>query len=471
MRVLLSTNVRRGSELDMHSGANPLAQRPPINLCYLARQLLDAGHKVQVLDCDSLRLGLDDAVKGVRDFSPDLVGVTLFSESLAPTYEYTRRLAEFTEVVLGGPHASAMPKRTMEEFTHINYLMRGECEHTLVELCDTIEGGREGQVKEISGLSYRRAGRVRHNLQGKLIDDLDSLPYPARELLRENYDSGLYFYHPMNGDRKSDIMVSSRGCPYGCRFCYRMSDGYRFRSAENILGEILEIHSLGVRNIEFMDDNFTINKKNCIRTLELLKAENLDVNLKLRSRVDSMDKGLARKMAESGVKVVVYGLESGSQSMLDAMGKGTTVKMNYRACRITREAGMYCYGDLIIGYPGETQETVGETIDFLRKAEIDGINGPLPLVPYPDTNIYEQAKMDGSLVGDWSMKQGSPHVRIEGLTREEVLSAGKMIQSSFYNRPEFYLKFIKRNLKDFNLPLVRNALIRKLKSPRKETKD
>jgi len=207
------------------------------------------------------------------------------------------------------------------------------------------------------------------------------------------------------------MMFTSRGCPFSCNFCYRLTKGYRARSPDNVLAEMGEIHARGVLGLIIEDDNFTIDRKRCIAILEGILSRGWKFNLKCRGRVGSVDPELLRLMKRAGVRSLTFGIESGSQQVLDAMNKRVTVEQNFRAVELVKKSGLQCYADMFLGYPGETLETIKETSDFLRRAKPTGINFGY-LYPLHATTVYEEAKRNGSLVGDWGLLEDYPWVRL-----------------------------------------------------------
>ena len=190
-----------------------------------------------------------------------------------------------------------------------------------------------------------------------------------------------------------------------------MERGYRARSAENVVRELVYLASLGITTIDFEDDLFTGRKTRCLEICRMIGEAGLKLDLKVRSHVRKVDEGLLQAMKGIGVKAVVFGIESGSGTMLKAMNKKATVEDNYRAVSLTKQAGLMCYADLFLGYPGETPETIAETREFLLKARPTAVNFGV-LMPYPCTTVYQQAKDAGTLVSDWWPDAPVPFVRL-----------------------------------------------------------
>lgn len=373
---------------------------PPISLLYLAGTLKQAGEDVLVIDSDDGNLTGADILKRLIIYSPDLIGIPLYTTCLREAYELVNLLvAERVgwRILLGGPHATACAEEVLRTFSGCDYVLRGESEQSIVELAKCLEA--KGSLASVKGLSYRLGCEIVSNPDEPLNMDLDSIPLPARELLDAAYKRNVYWRVEHRG--ATDVIITSRGCPYNCNFCHRISKKFRTRSPENVLEELIAIRSREIRNVHIMDDLFVWDKPRCLTILDMIMKEKLNMEFKVRARVDFIDMELLLSLKEAGVKSVVYGVESGSQKVLDAMNKHTTVEMNYRAIELTKKAGLKCYADAFLGYPGETPETIRETKELFLKAKPTAINVSV-LIPLPDTQVYKEAEEQGTLMGSWS---------------------------------------------------------------------
>jgi len=413
LTVALVLNVPgRGSSIGKHV---------PISLLYLGTQLQRAGHAVVVLDRRNFPRQTD-FLSALRQVGADLIGFPLYADCYALTYELinkVRRFAPSTKIVLGGPEVSANLDGVAETFQgKADFLLCGEADYTLAQLADALAAGAPDALASIDGLTYWSGGEIRHNRPAEPVKDIDGVPFPDRDLISP-HDWSRHYYR-IGLKRPSDVILTSRGCPFSCRFCYRLAPGYRARSPENVLDEMAYIYARGTRGLSIIDDNFLSSRKRCVAILEGMLRRGWDFTIKCRGRVHSVDPELLALMKRAGVRAVTYGLESGSQKVLDAMGKKTTVEQNYHAIRITREAGLLCYVDLFLGYPGETRQTIRETSDFLAKARPTGINMGV-LFPLHGTYIYDQAQRDGTLVGDWGLLEDYPWVKLPWIDDVEDL--------------------------------------------------
>jgi anaerobic magnesium-protoporphyrin IX monomethyl ester cyclase len=429
---------------------------PPLHLCRLATQLGLAGEEVRIFDYAGEFRGMDPFFAEIRDYGPDLVGLTCYTPYLVPFDRITRRLRTFlprAAMVAGGPHPTVRPRWTLEKLDHLDYALRGEADHALPSLADLLAG--RCSPEDVPGLVYRDGAAVIANPPER-IDDLDRLPPLDRSYLDPYYREGMYWNLAARG--KLDMMISSRGCPHNCRFCFQVEKKCRFRSVENLMAEFEELRRRGVRSVHIQDDSFTANRSRCLEVAENLIGGKYRFDLKIRSRVDAVDRELLEKLKAAGVKQIVYGFESGSDRVLEAMGKGTTVAMNLQAARLTKKAGIGCYGEIMVGFPGETPETVEETIAFLRRAK--PIVGFVPvLYPLPGTEVYEEAKKNGTLQGDWDITGPWPWIKLPWTeSYSDLTAASKRIVRRVQRDPGTILYFLRRHLPALNWRAIKFLL-------------
>lgn len=405
---------------------------PPFSLMYLSAALKSRGLDAHLLDnCferAAMRSGsngnpLATLVARIREHRPDLLGMTLFSRELGDMSHLCTRLKRElpeTTLVLGGPHPTARPLETLAQVPGCDVVVRGEAELVLIDMVTALQEGRS--LATVPGIAYREAdGRPVQTAPGDVPQDLDSLPFPDREGVLDQYRNRTYSSFVYGSP--SDLLMTSRGCPFQCRFCFKVCVQYRSRSAENVLAEIDWVmdHVRPV-SIQFMDDSFTIQRPRAHAILDGLIERRYPLRIKVRSRVNAVDEPLLRKMKRAGVDTIVFGLESGSQTMLDAFDKRTKVRQNIEACRMARRAGLHCLGDMILFYPGETRETLEETRRFIGSANPTAVKFYV-LSPLPQTQVYEDAKANGTLVGDWNTDDATPWVRLNGFDGIEEMQA------------------------------------------------
>lgn len=408
-------------------------------------------------------------LQDIRDYDPDIIGMTLFSRELKEVHDLCRLIKdEFRSklIVLGGPHPTAMPNETLEQIPYCDFIIRGEGEISIHNLVTALDSNKV--LNEVKGISFRSGSRIVHNEDEDIIQDIDALPFPDRESLLHNYRNGNYG-HIAYGI-PSDILMTSRGCPFSCNFCFKVCSKYRSRTPENVIEEIdWIVKNINPEYIQIMDDSFTVQKKRCIEILDALIAKNHSCRFKVRSRVNAIDEELLIKMKKAGVNAIVYGFESGSQKMLDAFNKRTRIEQNIAACKLTRKVGLNCFGDMMLFYPGETRETLKETENFIKIAKPNAAKFYV-LTPLPRTQIYEEAKKNGTLVGDWKIGERSPWVRLDGfkdlMEMEEITKKIYLKQFLVPWRILWFFKYQGKSLMKrpaFFIKMISNTLLEKIK--------
>jgi len=392
---------------------------PPISILYLASAIQQAGEDVMVIDIDDGYISIREILEKLDEYKPHFVGIPMFSNHLATAYDLVnliRSAQPDCKIVLGGPHATVRPEQVLETFSGCDYVLRGESEGSIVELLKSMTNG--SSLESIRGLSYRKDGEILHNPDVVLNTDLDTIAFPARELLADAYKKNTYWRMGYRG--AADVIITSRGCPSACNFCFKVAKRFRVRLPENIVEELEYIKSQGISNVHIMDDLFVYEKERCLKILDLIKKRKLNMKFKVRARVDTIDKELLLALKDAGVIGVVFGIESGSQKILDAMNKRTTVEMNYQAIALTKKVGLQCHTDVFIGYPPETPETIKETEKLILQAKPTSL-GIGVLYPLPGTKIYKQAKEQGTLRNDWDIKDPRVWIKLPWIENVKTL--------------------------------------------------
>ncbi|MFH1786566.1 MAG: radical SAM protein [archaeon] len=372
---------------------------PPLDLAYPAAILEKEGHAVSIIDANAERLSLDELKKKVTESSADLIVISSapFDRWQCPyldikPVEDTIRL--FKSVCLMGPHPTTEPEYFFSKFPQVKYIVRNEPEMTIKELVVALNTGK--RVDNIKGLSFR-GKKIRHNPERPLIRDINSLPCPAYHLLRmELYGDAMLKSTPFVR------LLSSRGCPFRCTFCYKSfyGSGYRYRKPSSVFEELKMLkEEYGLKSFYFGDLEFVLNKKRAIEICHLIAP------LKLRwgctCRVTSVDEELLGKMKSAGCEYIYYGLESGDQRVLDMTKKGITLKQAKNAFKITKNSGITPYAFFLLGLPGETMGSIENSIAFLAETEIAESFGFTLAIPYPNTQLYLLAQKENKAKRPW----------------------------------------------------------------------
>jgi anaerobic magnesium-protoporphyrin IX monomethyl ester cyclase len=373
---------------------------PPLGLGYIASYLMANGVNVELFDCTFS--GIEDIVEGARELNPSIVGVySMFTMREASMLVGESLRDDCDLLVAGGPLPTIDPAAFLSVF---DISVIGEGEETMLEI---VKVGVDGDFGSIDGIVFNKGGRPpAHSTTSPddlvytgprdPISDLNTIPPPVRDL----YDNEGYKRHYLrNGKPSTTSMMTSRGCPFNCDFCSKpvFGDSFRQRSPENVTVEVQEILSLGYERVFFQDDCFTLSPGWVSSFCDEIKRKEIEFEWECLSRVDSLTVDLARKMREAGCRRVFFGLESGSDEVLKIMNKSITVERARTAVQAASEAGIETGAFFILGYPGETDETILETIRFAVDLPLDYLSFSLPY-PIPGTGLY--AKLQDDLRAD-----------------------------------------------------------------------
>ncbi|RKY04906.1 radical SAM protein [Candidatus Poribacteria bacterium] len=411
---------------------------PPMGLMYVASVLREGGHDVKLVDL---------TVKGQKvDLSePDIIGISGCTPQYPFGLELARRAKEEGKVVvMGGPHVTFTAEETLKTGL-VDFVVRGEGEMTMLELVDALQGGRFDPSK-IPGISWldRETGRVVHNPDRPPVMDLDSLPYPARDLvgIRENYNTYL------KRTKLSTPIITSRGCPFRCSFCVvpRMNGRiWRPRSPEAVVDEIEHVvEEYGFEGIIFTDDNFTVRPERVKRICDLIIERKIDIAWWCMSRADTILKNedMVERMAEAGCCTIFIGFESPNPETLKFYHKKTSPDVNERAIELLRKHGIQTLGSFILGALNEGKEECERTIEYALRLDPEQCQFSI-LTPYPGTEIFDMVK-DRIKVRDWT-KYDCVHAvfdsdRLTARQKEKLL---RKAYRRFYLRPRRIFNFSK----------------------------
>lgn len=375
----------------------------PYGLATIAGTLRDAGFQVEIYDANALRTSRNEIIKDLKEKTWDIIGLS----GLITTYDFQTWLIPILKQIypdapiISGGGLATTNNRLLFDRTPVDITVAGEGEQTILELCRTIQ--TNGSLSEVAGICYRQNDHIESNAQRKNIEDLDTVPFPAWDLLPMD----IYLKNPIWGDvagnssgfrkdvniTRSMNIIASRGCPYSCNYCYHLfgRSSFRFRSVHNIAAEIeILVNRYGVDFIGFVDDNVMASEKRMLAFCDLMENKRFPITWGCHGRVTSAKPELLNRMAELGCVWIGYGIESGSQKILDAMNKKARIEQAKKAIQNTRKAGIYPNTTFIFGYPGETLETIQETVEFKREMGIEC--GSFFATPYPGTPLYEQTR-------------------------------------------------------------------------------
>jgi anaerobic magnesium-protoporphyrin IX monomethyl ester cyclase len=414
---------------------------PSLGLAWLAAVLEKDGHQVKILDAHAERLHLDVIPQWVAEHGPfQLVGLTATTPLIGNALDIARGLKSrfpSAQVVLGGVHPTVLPAEALAE-PAVDLVVRGEGEETIREIA------AEKPWHHIAGISYRQGGAVVHNPDRKLINDLDTLPFPAYHLLP------MHRYRPAAGAAKrlpASSVLATRGCPGRCTFCYRIfGNRLRCRSGLNLAQEVKLLQDrYGIREICFYDDTFTAVRREVRAFCHAIQDMNLDLTWSCFSRVDTFDADTFRLMKETGCHQVMYGVETSNREILKNINKKVNPEAVAGVIRTTQEIGIDVRAAFMLGNPGETEETMEENCRYAIRLSPD-----LALfnicTPYPGTELFKWADENNYLITknweDYDLSQ--PVMELPTVSAAKVMEYYRKAHRRFLIRPSFIYSRLRR---------------------------
>lgn len=438
----------------------------PLGLAYIAGILEKNGFSVNILDASVGELNIEQAVEKIIKSGADVVGFT----AMTPNYPQTEKIAKLLKqkkpslvVVIGGSHATFLPEQALE--SGFDFVMRGEGEQTFLELCNELNGQKD--FRKISGLSFRHAQnsanaqnakhfgmpenskfsvhneKTIHNPDRGFLKNLDELPFPAYHLL----DIDAYQNKAPPSNVRSGRWLcysSSRGCPYNCFYCSVSpfwGKVWRGHSSERIANDLERLKkSYSLKSIFFVDDNFTFRRERIIELCRLMKEKNLNLEWSCSCRVDQVDEELLREMRSAGCWRIGFGVEAGTQKVIDWYGKKITIEKAVQAVKLCRKAGISPFCFFIIGAPIETASDIKETISATKKINPD-IVGISFLTPFPGSKLYDYVLENGLLLTKdfYEFSEDVPVIK-GNITPEKLKELSMQAYREFYFRPSYILK-------------------------------
>ncbi len=423
----------------------------PLGLAYIAASMLEHNQDVEILDAPAVNAGFEDVIEKVQSGGYTLIGITL----LTPMFDSVKRLCKKLKeknpklkIIVGGPHPTALPERTLKEITQIDYLCYGEGETTMVELVRHLEGS--GKLCDILGLAYRQGAEINVNPARPFESDLDSIPKPARHLLP--MDHYRLTASRTKGSSYCPTLIVARGCPFDCQYCSHPSGRtFRHHSVERVISELKDLKLVyGIDQVNLEADTLTVDKGFIEKLSTQMVEQKLDLCWTCESRVDTIDEKSLKLMSAAGCWQISYGIESGSQRILELIHKGITKDQVRKAVKMAKDARITVRGFFMIGLPSESMEEALETIKFAK--ELDPMWAQFTVtIPYPGTPMFNQLESAGKIRnhewsnyntwGGWADKS-LPFVP-DGWSEQQMKEMQKKALRMFYMRPSVAYRFIK----------------------------
>ena len=431
-------NERYGSIISRAAGSVP-----PLGILYISAVLKQNGFEVSVTDgskCDSKKI-----LCQVKKELPDIIGISC----LTFTWNKVKKLAEDLKneipnsfIIIGGHHPSIFKQKCLEESSFIDAVVVGEGEYTTLKLANCLN--YKEKLKNVRGLIFRDKGLIKENLQRPLIKNLDELPFPDRKAV------DILDYIPAIEEYKKlpmTHMISSRGCPFQCIYCSKINGNIvRFRSPQNMIEEIEElINDYRLKEIQFHDDTFTINRTRVFEFVKLLRKNRIDISWSVNSRIDMVDRKLLLEMRKSGCWKIFFGVESLLQNTLNTIKKNIEIKQIFNVIKYCKEIGIETECSFIFGLPGETYDEDVRTINKIIDLDPDYAIF-FAGTPFPGTELFNNIEKYGKIISN-NWDDYTTHKVVftpQNMTKNEIQMLISFAFKKFYLRPKILIREMKK---------------------------
>ncbi len=433
----------------------------PLWLIYAAAYCEKAGHEIYFLDAPAKQMNEEASLEAIKQNAQE---ATLFiydtsTPSIKSDVAFAERVKELfpnSFALLVGTHPSACAEETLGYSNKIDAVAIGEFDNTVLELANTLQEG--GDVEQVRGLCLNTADGCKRTAPMPAMHELDELPF-ASQFIAKYLDPRDYFFAAAT--YPSIQIFTTRGCPFRCNFCVypqtMHGHAFRARSASNVVAEFEYIANNfpDVKEVVIEDDTFTANKNRVMEICDLLVQKGLNKRLRwlCNARVN-LDLETMQAMKKAGCRLIIPGIESGSQEILNNIKKGTKVEQFYSYVENAKKAGLLIHACYMVGNCGETKETMQQTLELALRLNTDTAQF-FPLIPYPGTEAYEWARSNGYIELDYTkycLSDGTHNtvLSLPQLTADEMVDFCNMARKKYYLRPRYILHRLRVGLTDFS---------------------
>jgi anaerobic magnesium-protoporphyrin IX monomethyl ester cyclase len=427
---------------------------PSLGLAWLAAVCRKNGYEPGIIEAASGKMSFDEIVDRIIKCQARYVGLTAMTCGINSAALLARKIKQKDpgiQVLIGGAHITALPEETMHRFPAFDVGFLGEAEGTIVDYFKSMDAG--DAPERVKGIVYRKDGLPFVTENRPFIEDLDSLPFPAWDLVPgfpDDYAPAIIRCKQLPASH----IVTTRGCPMKCTFCDRSVFGTRYRLfSVDYTWEMVYILSrkFGVRDILFEDDSFTLNKTRVMSLCEKMRSKNSRLSWSCLGRVDTIDAELLSHMKKAGCWQIGFGIESGNAAVLDGADKKINLERIRETLTLTRAAGIHTKGFFILGLPHETITSIEETIRFAAAVALDDISVSFA-TPFPGTVLYEQAQTQGAFSPDWQKMNLLNVVFVpRGISKNELEESHAGFLRRFYLRPRILVDYFLRSMVDIKV--------------------
>lgn len=424
---------------------------PSLGLLYLAAIARDKGYQTSLIESDIENLNTHQVAERLITENPTYIGITLFTVGVWQAAEIARIVKQQCPniiIIVGGPHISSMGLETLQRFKAFDYAVVNEGEAVLPALLTAIE--QNDNLDTVNGIIHKVNNIAIQTPPAPTINDLDSLPFPAWDLLPNfpnTYLPAIYDY-PQG---PVATMVASRGCPFLCKFCDTSTFGARVRAytPQTVFNMMKHLkQQYGIKHIQFVDDLFLASKVRALELCDLLIDNKLNMSWSCTARVDTVKPNVLKRMKQAGCWEISFGLETGSNELLQKMEKAARVELSEQAVNWTSDAGIRSKGLFMLGYPGETIESIKLTKDFVRRLPMTTMNLS-KFTPYPGSPIYKEIYGTNIKEEHWEKMNGMNFVwNPEGLSTQLLDQEYQNILLSFYKQHKIMRKYVTMSLQN-----------------------
>jgi magnesium-protoporphyrin IX monomethyl ester (oxidative) cyclase len=454
MKFLL---IRAGTwEERGHHPIYAISSHPPLGLLYIAASLEKDGHKVEIIDFFMDELATEKMTKTIK--SVDAVGISVPTQELESAITISKQIKELDPnipILIGGPHCIYRQDKSLIDIPYSDIVVGCEGEKVIINIVEWLEGKKE--LANIPGIYYKQKNKIKPGKTLEIIDDLDSIAFPARYLV-DQYDYGDLglWGNPLR--KKVTSMITNRGCPFNCRYCSRYGNvikgwGYRKRSAKNVVEELQSLDKKH-RTVMITDDNFLADIKRAHDVFNMILDIGLDLDFYiLGTGVETADINLFKKMKKAGVKMIAYGVESGNQDVLDFYNKRINLDQVRKAVFLAKKVGFITYASFILGAPIEKINHLQNTIDFACSLPID-IAIFITLRYEMGSPLWFEAVKDKKISEDEYCVFADSNRGLGNLSLYDIKEYVRKAYGQFYFRPSYLINQTMKNLPKGNINTI-----------------
>ena len=424
---------------------------PPLNIAMLASFVRERGFRVELFDAEVENLGPKEAGNKILGYNAKLVGLTAFTTKMTAAGKiatYLKQKSAETKIIMGGHHTSALPERTLRE-EDIDFVAKGEGYYPITGLLEILTKQENPKQFDVPGILYLKGEDLISNPSSKLINNLNTLPLPAWDLLpMDKYKAHHWQVWNKGNENSFGLVFSSLGCPFNCEFCsvnvVYGERGVRNLSPEEFVKQIdLLVKNYNTKHYEIIDDTFTLNSKRVEKICDILIDRKYDLNMWCFARTDRTEPKMLAKMKKAGINWVFMGIESGTDATLKEASKNQSIKQIKDAVKRVNDSGIYLGGNFVFGLPGDNYKTMQQTLDLALEINPEWANFFIPMA-YPGTRLYENAKGKGILPKYWEQygffAKNSLALPTKELSSMDIINFRDNAFHTFFSNPNYQKK-------------------------------